>query len=119
MKKGVKYDEFRAMVLTFPEVTEAMAYGSPIFKIKTKMVARLSEEYADTIVIKIDLPLRSSLIDGAPDAFFITPHYAAHSLMLVRLVNVNADDLLYLLEKSWRLVAPKRAILSFDKERVG
>ena len=103
--------------MSFPEVTEAVAYGSPIFKIKSKMVARLSEEHAETIVIKTDLPLRSSLLDGAPDAFFITPHYAAHPLMLVKLAKVESEDLAYLIEQAWRMVASKRAISNFDKER--
>jgi hypothetical protein len=115
MKKGVKYEMFREMILAFPEATEAMAYGSPIFKIKNKMVARLSEENSETIVIKIDFPLRSSLIDGAPDTFYITPHYAPHPLMLVKLSNVRADDLNYLVEQAWRFVAPKRAVSAFDK----
>lgn len=115
MKKGVNYESFREMILDFPEVVEGMAYGSPIFKIRNKMVARLSEEFDETVIIKIDLPLRSSLIEGAPDTFYITPHYAAHPLMLVKLANVRADDLKYLAEQAWRFAAPKRAVAAFDK----
>ncbi len=117
MKKGVKYEKFREMILAFPEVTEAVAYGSPIFKIKNKMVARLSEEFDETIVIKIDLSLRSSLVDGATDAFHITPHYVAHPLMLIKLPQVRADDLDYLIEQAWRFVAPKRVLSAFEKSR--
>ncbi len=114
MKKGVTYEKFREIILSFPEVTEGIAYGSPIFKVKNKMAARLSEEFPETVVIKIDLPLRASLLEGAPEAFYITPHYAAHPLMLVKLSKVRADDLQYLVEQAWRAVAPKTLVKSFD-----
>lgn len=117
MKKGVSYEKFRELILSFPEMEEGTAYGSPIFKVKNKMAARLSEEFPATIVVKTDLPLRSSLLEGAPDAFYITPHYAAHPLMLVRLSEVSADDLKYLIEQAWRIVAPKTLLKSFDANK--
>jgi len=117
MKKGVKYEEFRTMILALPEVHEGTAYNSPIFKVKSKMLARLSEEFEETIVVKVDLPLRSTLIDGAPETFYITPHYAAHPLMLVKLSKVSVEDLQYLIEQAWRMIAPKRALAEFDKYR--
>lgn len=117
MKKGLKYEKFREMILALPEVSESMAYGSPIFKVKKTMLARLSEEFEDTIVIKVDLPLRSSLIDGAPETFYITPHYAAHPLMLVKLSKVSKDDLQYLIEQAWRSIAPKTLVKSFNADK--
>lgn len=117
MKKGVSYEKFREIVLSFPEMTEGIAYGSPIFKVKNKMAARLSEEFSETVVVKIDLLLRSSLIEGASDTFYITPHYAAHPLMLVKLSRVCADDLKYLIEQAWRMIAPKTLIKSFDSDK--
>lgn len=114
MKTGVTYEQFREMMLALPGVEEGAAYGAPIFKVKKKMLARLSEEFADTIVVKVEPPLRSTLLEGAPDAFCITPHYAAHPLMLVKLANVSAEDLRYLVEQAWRMVAPKTLVKSFD-----
>ena len=114
--KGVSYETFRAYALALPAVEEGTSYGTPGFKVKGKLMARLKED-GETVVVKIDLPLRSSLIEGASDAFYITDHYAAHPWMLIRLAQVQPDDLLYLLEHAWRLTAPKRLVAEFDKSK--
>lgn len=110
---GVRYEQFREMILRFPGVEEAAAYGTPIFKVKKTMVARLTDE-AETIVIKIDPALRSTLV-GSIEAYFVTPHYEPHPLMLVDLKKVCVKDLKYLLEQAWRMVAPKKLIAGFEK----
>lgn len=116
-EKGTSLEKFRAMILAFPEVTEGTAYGTPIFRIKKTLLARLLED-GETIVLKTDFSLRSSLIDGAPDIFYITPHYAAYPLMLINLGNVPADDLQYLVEQAWRFTATKRIVESFEKTKM-
>lgn len=114
MSRGVAYPEFRAMILGFPGVEEATAYGTPIFKIKKKMVARLWDDPA-IIVVKINFPRRPTLIEGAPETFFTTPHHEPSPLMLVRLKTVRRSDWKYLIEGAWRMVAPKRLIEDFER----
>lgn len=118
MKEGVSYERFREMMLSFPEVKEGTAYGSPIFKVKNKMAARLSEEFADTIVIKVNLALRSSLLEAETETFYITPHYAAHPLILVKLSKITFADLKYLIEQAWRIAASKTLVKSFDAGKI-
>jgi len=110
---SVSYSKFREMMLRLPGVEEGTAYGTPIFKIKSRMLARQTED-ADIIVIKIDPALRSTLIE-ATDAFFVTPHYIAHPLMLIDLKKVGREDLAYLAEQAWRMIAPKKLIAEFDR----
>lgn len=114
MSKGVEYERFRELILSFSGVEEGMAYGTPIFKVKKKMVARRWDE-PEIIVVKIDFSLRSSLIEGAPGVFFTTPHHEPSPLMLVRLNKVSFDDLKYLIEQAWRIVAPKKLIEGFEQ----
>ena len=109
----MNYEDFQKLALSFPGVEEAVAYGTPIFKVKGKMMARLTDE-PDIVVVKTDPALRSSLV-GAADAFFVTPHYEPHPLMLVDLKKAAAEDLEYLLERAWRAVASKKSIADFDK----
>lgn len=109
----MNFQQFRELVMSFPGVEEGIAYGTPIFKVKSKMLARLSEEFDDTIVIKIELPLRSTFLDG--ETFYITPHYEAHPLMLVALKTAGKDDLKYLVEQAWRMIAAKKMIKEFDE----
>lgn len=115
LKKGVSYAQFVEMTLSFPQVIEAVAYGTPIFNVKKKMMTRVLED-GETIVVKIDPVLRSSLIEAGTEAFYITDHYAGHPLMLVRLREVEQEDLQYLLEQSWRFVATTRMIADFEKD---
>lgn len=108
----MKYEDFQKLALSFPGVEEAIAYGTPIFKVKGKMMARLTDE-ADIVVIKTDPALRSTLV-GATEAFFVTPHYEPYPLMLIDLKKATPDDLEYLLEQAWRAVATKKMIVAFD-----
>lgn len=106
-------DDLRQIALSFPEVEEAIAYGWPIFKTRGKMLARLRED-GESIVVKVDKILRSSLLVGETDIYFIEDHYLEHPLILVHLNKISVDDLKYLVEMAWRMTATKRAIQSFD-----
>ena len=112
--KGMDYAKFREIILAYPGVEEGIAYGTPIFKVKKKMVARQWDDPA-VIVVKIDFPLRSTLIAGASDTFFTTPHHEPSPLMLVRLNKIPREDLEYLVEGAWRMVAAKRLIEDFER----
>ena len=79
-------------------------------------MARLKED-GETIVVRIDYGLRSSLIEGAPSTFFITDHYAAYPWMLIRLAWVSEKDLLFLLEHAWRLSAPHKLVAAFEQAK--
>ncbi|MBK8465031.1 MAG: MmcQ/YjbR family DNA-binding protein [Chloracidobacterium sp.] len=91
------FNDLRRIALSFPEVEEGIAYGSPIFKIKGKMIARLRED-GKSIVVKVDKMMRSSLLDGAPDIYFIEDHYLDHPLILIHLDKISIDDLRSLVE---------------------
>lgn len=107
------YEDLRQLALSFPEVEEAVAYGCPILKTRGKMLARLRED-GESIVVKVDKILRSSLLDSESDIYFIEDHYVEHPLILIHLNKISVDDLKYLMEMAWRMTATKRAIQSFD-----
>ena len=109
------FDDLRLIALSVPEVEEAVAYGRPIFKTRGKMLARLRED-GESVIVKVDKILRSSLLDGEPDIYFIEDHYLEHPLALVHLNKISVDDLKYLVETAWRMTATKRAIQSFDSQ---
>ena len=45
---------------------------------------------------------------------FSTPHYDGYGALLIRLDDVGADDLVDLLEDSYRLKAPKTLVRRLD-----
>jgi hypothetical protein len=51
-----------------------------------------------------------------PGKFFITPHYDGYPGILVRLSQVDSEELTELLTDSWRICAPKRLLAAYDKD---
>ncbi len=95
-----------------PEAKETTSYGTPAFKVRKKMFARMREE-GDVLVVKVDRDERDALIESEPEVYFVTPHYENYGYVLVRLDVVERDELREILIDSWRLAAPRR--LELDK----
>jgi hypothetical protein len=54
------------------------------------------------------------LIAADPAKFFTDDHYRGFPAVLVRLTEINADELAELIEDAWRIQAPKRLVKAFD-----
>jgi hypothetical protein len=108
--------DVRELALALPETTEKPSYGTPGFRVKDRLFARIREE--GVLVIWCDsLDEKEFLIGAEPERFFTTPHYDGHAMVLVRLGAVDRAELAELLEDSWRLRAPKRVVERFDAAR--
>lgn len=109
----VTFAEVRELALALPDAEEGTSYGTPAFKVRGKLFARLREE-GDVLVLKVDMDERDALMRSTPDTFFITPHYEKWPMVLVRLPNVDREELGELLADSWRIAAPKHLITAFN-----
>jgi hypothetical protein len=112
----VTYKEVCQYALALPGVSEGNAYGGPSLHVGRKFLGRLKDD-GETLVLKVDLSVRQSLLESAPDAFFLTDHYRLHPLVLVNLLAVRRSTLQPLIEQGWRIVASKRAISTYEKSR--
>ena len=101
--------------MPLPKAEESTSYGTPAFKVAGKLFVRMHQD-GESIVVRIEPAERAMRMQADPSAFFITDHYAAHPWMLVRLANVDGDDLADILKESWRLRAPKRVLGKYDTE---
>lgn len=107
-------EDVRRIALALPETVEKPSYGTPGFRVKDRLFARIREE-GDVLVIWCgDESEKLALIDSEPDKFFTTPHYDGHPTVLVRLDRIDVDELEDLLTESWRVRAPKRVRAAFD-----
>jgi hypothetical protein len=59
---------------------------------------------------------KDGLIAMAPEKFFTEPHYNNFPAVLVRLANVELDELEELLIEGWRCQAPKALVKQFDAD---
>ena len=104
----VTEDDVRRVALALPATTEKPSYGTPGFRVKDKLFARIREEGDVLVVWVADEGEREALIASEPEKFFTTSHYDGHPMVLVRLGAVDEQELAELLTESWRLRAPKR-----------
>lgn len=110
------WDDVVAIGLRFPEVEVSTWFGTPSLKVRGKSMCRLRTD-PDALVLRVvDLGEREALLQGQPDAFFSTPHYAGYPYVLVRLEAVDPVELAELVEDAWRIRAPKRLVKAYDAE---
>lgn len=57
---------------------------------------------------------KEALIAAEPEKFFTEPHYNNFPAVLVRLANIELDELEELLIDGWRCQAPKALVKEFD-----
>ncbi|HEX2259741.1 MAG TPA: MmcQ/YjbR family DNA-binding protein [Actinomycetota bacterium] len=103
----------RRLALALPEAEETTSYGTPAFKVRGKLFARLREE-GDILVVKCDLNEREALIQSEPETYFVTPHYQNYPYVLVRMNEIDLGALREVLTDAWRIAAPKRLVFNFD-----
>jgi hypothetical protein len=113
-RAGVSPDELRRMVASLPETAEGPCYGTPGFRARGKLFARLRED-GESLVVRVDPIERDLLLEADPRCFYITDHYRDHPWVLVRLPVVEADVLADMLDRAWRLAAPRRLVEAHER----
>ena len=112
--KTVTFDTVRQIAKTLPGAEESTSYGTPAFKVKGKLFARLHQD-GESLVIGVDFEAREEMISAEREKFYITDHYLNYPWMLVRLSKVRPDELKDLLIGSWRRAAPKNLSASLHQ----
>ena len=110
----VSEDDVRRIALSLPGTTEKPSYGTPGFRVKDKLFARVRPEGDSVLLWCADMGEKEALISSAPDRFFTLPHYDGHPSVLVRMAAVDIDELTDVMTESWRLRAPLRLVQEFD-----
>lgn len=101
------------MLAELPGVAEGSSYGTPAFKVRGKLFARLHQD-GESLVVRVDPEQRELLLRAGDEAFFITDHYRDHPWMQVRLAVVDHGQLQALLHYAWRLRAPPALLKQHD-----
>jgi hypothetical protein len=112
-RRGISAASVRRIALGLPEASEKPCYGTPGFYVRRTLFARLREDN-ETLVVKMSFEQREAMMEAMPDVFFLTPHYQAYPLVLVRLPAVAEGLLRDVLLGAWRHAAPARLSAAFD-----
>ncbi|HVA41015.1 MAG TPA: MmcQ/YjbR family DNA-binding protein [Candidatus Binataceae bacterium] len=113
------FDSVRRIARSLPEVAESMIHGKPALKVSGKLLACVpvhSSAEAGCAAVRIDLVQRAALLRESPQTYYVTDHYVAYPMVLVRLARIEEDKLRDLLRRSWEFVTGKAAG-SRSKER--
>ena len=99
-------DDVRRLALALPGVTERPSYGTPGFRVRDRLFARIHQGDGALVLWTADPADKESYIASEPDVFFTTPHYDGHAHVLVRLDRIDAPRLAELLRLAWEVRAP-------------
>jgi hypothetical protein len=106
-------NDVREIALGLPETEERPSYGTPGFRVRDRLFARIREP--GVLMLRVaDEGEKDFLIRAEPEKFFTTPHYDGYPSVLVRLAAVDREELAELLADAWRTRAPKRLADSLD-----
>lgn len=111
-------EQLRALALALPEVTGDVGENGQIgFEVGGKglawgYLARPSPKAKRVLVpgvvaIRCTMDTKEMLLEAAPERFFTDDHYRGYPAVLVRLAEIEADELAGLLRQAWKIVAPK------------
>jgi len=89
----------RKVASSLSGVEEGTSYGTPAFRYRKKLLARLHQDGA-SIVLKVGDATRDHLLQADPDTFFVTDHYRGYPIVLARLDRLTATDLKKLLQRT-------------------
>ncbi|MGB5951205.1 MAG: MmcQ/YjbR family DNA-binding protein [Ornithinimicrobium sp.] len=104
----VTESDVRRAALNLPGAYEKASYGgSPSWRTKPRVFARLRDE-DDALVLWVETEEeKEALVTSDPEKFFTTNHYDGYSVVLVRMTAIDVPELAELIEESWRHRAPR------------
>jgi hypothetical protein len=111
----VTEDDVRRAALSLPHTVEKPSYGTPGFRVRDRLFARIRPEGDSVVVWCADLAEKDGLLASEPEKFFTTPHYDGHPSVLVRMSAVGRDEMGELLADSWRIRAPAKLVVELDR----
>jgi len=109
----MKLDDVRKIALGMTGVAETTSYGTPAFKARGKLFARLlppTNESGDVLMVVVDPLARDALVESEPKLFFVTKHYENYPMVLVRLPKIDRALLREMLHDARRIAAPEKGL---------
>ncbi|MDB5034981.1 MAG: uncharacterized protein JWQ98_2222 [Chlorobi bacterium] len=113
--KPVSLDTVRDLALSYPGVIEGRSYGTPVFRVRARLLARLHDS-GEALVLAMEIEEREALMQSDPATFYITDHYRGYPWILVRFSTVSHEELRELFERAWRKGAPKSLVMAYDQD---
>ena len=109
---GVSLEAVWRAGIALPGVVRSTAYGSPALKVGGKLMACVpinKSAEPGSLMFRVDRNDRQTMLDEAPELYYVTEHYLAYDAVLVRLERMDAALVRDLLAMAHRFVTRKSA----------
>ena len=104
------WDTVRRIALALPEA-EDVSEGRYAFRIRGKLFAWQSRPRdGSALAVRVDRDEKHFILSSNPDVYFETPHYRGYPGVLIRLEQIDEEELAARLEDAWAIQAPKRLV---------
>ena len=110
----MKFEEFRILCLSFPEVEERETWGAATFRVRGRIFAIGGPE-ARHVSIKASLDDQAGLIEVDAKTFSAAPYAGRFGWVSVRLSRLPRAMAERLVENAWERTAPRRLVTSSRK----
>ena len=110
----------RRLAMELPEADDRSGGGRLVFEVGGKGFAwtymfrsapkKPRTPMIEVLAVRCELDRKEMLIAAAPGRFFDDDHYRGYPAVLVRLAEVDQDELRGLFAAAWRLQAPKAVL---------
>src|ERR1700760_1204103 len=117
--KGITAAQWKKVALSFPETAEGVSYTHPAVLAFGKFFTRYRKEDNSFVLTVAGIEHRDTLLEMDPKTYFITDHYKSFPGVLVRLERVTPDEVRAMLERRWRVMAPKKLLREMDEKTAG
>jgi hypothetical protein len=98
-QRKLSLSAIRRAIIALPGIEEGTSYGTPAWRHKGKLLARLHQD-GKSIVLKVGNQTRDHLLQADLETFFITDHYVGYPWVLARLDRLSVADLKKLLVRA-------------------
>ena len=116
----ITFDVVREIGLALPDVEESSTRGAFALKVRGNLLACTAIHKSaepDSLMVYVDLDQRAALLAEAPETYYVTDHYVNYPAVLVRLSQVQKDELRGLLASASRFVTSKKKRKATLKKR--
>jgi hypothetical protein len=127
------WDDVRRIALALPETSERPSHGNVSWRVRDKLfVWERPLRQADVRALGDAAPVgpvlgarvehvgaKEALLADDPSIYFTTPHFDGYPAILIRLDEIDVDELAEVIVEAWLVQAPKRLAKEYAKSHLG
>jgi hypothetical protein len=127
------WDDVRRIALALPETSERPSHGNVSWRVRDKLfVWERPLRQADVRALGDAAPVgpvlgarvehvgaKEALLADDPSIYFTTPHFDGYPAILIRLDEIDVDELAEVIVEAWLVQAPKRLAKEYAESHLG